>query len=130
MTKRSRLSYDGTLASLKETIVKGGATISATIDQAAAAESLGLTLRPTTLIIFENPKGGTPLMEALRLVALDLPSKLLIWEESSRHQSPELSKQETVVSDERRSLPIRASCYVATDTPLAAVSMSFTTSSG
>ena len=41
-----------------------------------------MTLRQTTLIVFGNPKGGTPLMEAFPLVALDLPLKLLVWEEN------------------------------------------------
>jgi uncharacterized protein (DUF302 family) len=51
-----------------------------TLDQSAAAEGAGLRLRPTTLIVFGNPKGGTPLMEAYPLVALELPLKLLVWE--------------------------------------------------
>jgi uncharacterized protein (DUF302 family) len=59
----------------------GGATIFATIDQAAAAKSVGLTLRPTTLIVFGNPKAGTALMVAFPLVALDLPLKIVVWEE-------------------------------------------------
>lgn len=81
MTKRSRLSYNETLTTLKDTIVKGGGTVFASIDQAAAAESVGMTLRPTTLIVFGNPKGGTPLMQAFPLVALDLPLKLVVWED-------------------------------------------------
>jgi uncharacterized protein (DUF302 family) len=82
MTKRSRISYSETLATLEKAIRDGGNTIFATIDQAAAATSVGLTLRPTTLIIFGNPKGGTALMNAVPLVALELPLKLLVWEEN------------------------------------------------
>jgi len=82
MIKRSRFSYDETLRVLKDKIIKGGGTIFASIDQAAAAESVGMTLRPTTLIVFGNPKGGTPLMQGFPLVALELPLKLLVWEES------------------------------------------------
>lgn len=81
MIKRSRFPYTETLTTLKETIVKRGNTIFASIDQAAAAESVGMTLRPTTLIVFGNPKGGTPLMDSFPLIALDLPLKLLVWEE-------------------------------------------------
>jgi uncharacterized protein (DUF302 family) len=81
MTKRSRLSYAETLETLKDTILKGGNTIFASIDQSAAATTVGMTLRPTTLLVFGNPKGGTPLMDAFPLVALDLPLKLLVWEE-------------------------------------------------
>lgn len=83
MTKRSRYSYEATLSMLKERIVSGGNTIFAEIDQAAAANEAGLQLRPTTLIVFGNPKGGTPLMDAFPLVALDLPLKLLVWEGSN-----------------------------------------------
>jgi uncharacterized protein (DUF302 family) len=82
MTKRSRFSYAQTLATLEKGIRDGGNTIFATIDQAAAAASAGLTLRPTTLIIFGNPKGGTALMDAVPLLALELPLKLLVWEEN------------------------------------------------
>lgn len=50
-----------------------------TIDHAAGAQRAGLTLPPTTLVIFGNPKAGTPLMQCQRTVAIDLPSKALIW---------------------------------------------------
>jgi uncharacterized protein (DUF302 family) len=82
MTKRSRYSYSETLAKLTKAMTDAGNTIFATIDQAAAAAGVGMTLRPTTLIVFGNPKGGTPLMDAFPLVGLDLPLKLLLWEES------------------------------------------------
>lgn len=80
MTKRSRLQYAETVETLKDAILKAGNTVFASIDQSAAATSVGLTLRPTTLLVFGNPKGGTALMDAFPLVALDLPLKLLIWE--------------------------------------------------
>jgi uncharacterized protein (DUF302 family) len=81
MTKQSRYSYSETVERLSKAITDGGNTIFATIDQAAAAKTVGLALRPTALIIFGNPKGGTPLMDAFPLVALDLPLRLLVWEE-------------------------------------------------
>src|SRR5579863_1715349 len=81
MTKQSRYSYSETIERLSKAISDDGNAIFATIDQAAAAKTVGLFLRPTTLIIFGNPKGGTPLMEAFPLVALDLPLKLLVWDE-------------------------------------------------
>ncbi len=81
MTKQSRYSYSETRERLSKAITDGGNTIFATIDQAAAAKTVGLSLRPTALIIFGNPKGGTPLMDAFPLVALELPLKLLVWEE-------------------------------------------------
>jgi len=81
MTKRSRYSYSDTIGKLTKAMTDEGATIFVTIDQSAAAAGVGLTLRPTTLIVFGNPKGGTPLMDAFPLTALDLPLKLLVWEE-------------------------------------------------
>lgn len=80
IAKQSRYSYSETLARLSKAIEDGGNTIFATIDQSAAALGAGLTLRPTSLLIFGNPKGGTPLMDAFPLVALELPLKLLVWE--------------------------------------------------
>lgn len=80
-TKCSAYAYAETLERLAAAITSAGNTIFATIDQSAAAESVGLTLRPTTLIVFGNPKGGTPLMDAYPLVALDLPLKILVWQE-------------------------------------------------
>jgi uncharacterized protein (DUF302 family) len=83
MTKKSRYSYPETLERLSKAITDGGNTIFATIDQAAAAKSVGLALRPTALVIFGNPKGGTPLMDAFPLVALELPLKLLVWQDDN-----------------------------------------------
>jgi uncharacterized protein (DUF302 family) len=54
--------------------------IFARIDQQAEAEKVGLSLRPTQLLLFGNPKAGTPLMVAEPMVALDLPLKVLAWE--------------------------------------------------
>jgi uncharacterized protein (DUF302 family) len=82
MTKRSRHSYPQTLEIFKKAIADAGNTIFASIDQAAAAASAGLSLRPTTLLVFGNPNGGTPLMDAFPLVALELPLKLLVWEDA------------------------------------------------
>ena len=57
-----------------------GVKIFARIDQAAEAQALGLSLRPTVLLIFGDPKAGTPLMERYPSLALDLPLKAVIWE--------------------------------------------------
>jgi uncharacterized protein (DUF302 family) len=83
ITKPSRYPYSETIERLSKAITDAGNTIFATIDQAAAAKSAGLSLRPTALIIFGNPKGGTPLMDAFPLVALELPLKLLVWKEGN-----------------------------------------------
>jgi uncharacterized protein (DUF302 family) len=60
-----------------------GIKIFARIDQRAEAENVGLALRPTELIIFGDPKTGTPLMNAYPSLALDLPLKALIYEDSA-----------------------------------------------
>jgi uncharacterized protein (DUF302 family) len=84
VTKESSHSYAETVAILSKTILDAGNRVFATIDQAAAAAEVGLSLRPTTLIIFGNPKGGTGLMDAFPLVALDLPLKLVVWSDADR----------------------------------------------
>ena len=84
MIKQSRYSYSDTIARLSKAMVDAGNTVFATIDQADAARSVGLTLRPTSLIIFGNPKAGTPLMDAFPPFALELPLKMLVWEEPGR----------------------------------------------
>lgn len=83
VVKVSRYSFLDTTARLLRAIADAGNTVFATIDQSAAAESAGLTLRPTTLIVFGNPKGGTVLMDAFPLAALDLPLKLLVWKDEA-----------------------------------------------
>lgn len=59
-----------------------GITIFARIDQQVEAEKVGLSLRPTQLLLFGNPQAGTPLMVAEPAIALDLPLKVLAWEAS------------------------------------------------
>ena len=83
-TRQSDYSYDETIARLSKAIIGAGNTVFATIDQAAAARAVGLSLRPTTLLVFGNPKGGTPLMDAFPLFALELPLKLVVWEEAGQ----------------------------------------------
>jgi uncharacterized protein (DUF302 family) len=80
VTVRSRLSHGETVAALTADIQKRGATIFATIDHAKAAVDIGMTLRPTTVIVFGNAKAGTPLMQQQQTVGIDLPLKLLVWE--------------------------------------------------
>jgi uncharacterized protein (DUF302 family) len=60
-----------------------GMKIFARIDHAAAATEAGLTLAPTELIIFGNARGGTPLMQSVQTVGIDLPLKALIWKDTS-----------------------------------------------
>ena len=60
-----------------------GMTVFARIDHAAGATEVGLTLPPTELIIFGNARGGTPLMQSVQTVGIDLPLKALVWEDAA-----------------------------------------------
>jgi uncharacterized protein (DUF302 family) len=79
VTKLSSRSVDETVAAFLELLHSKGLQLFGVIDQRTAARAVGLELRPTTLILFGNPKAGTPVMEAAPLSALDLPLKVLIW---------------------------------------------------
>jgi uncharacterized protein (DUF302 family) len=61
---------------------KRGLNIFARVDHAAGAAKVGKTLRPTEVIIFGNPQGGTPFMECAQSVGIDLPLKALVWEDA------------------------------------------------
>ena len=75
-------SVDETVAKLEETLRAKGVKLFAVIDHSGEAERAGLHMRPTKLLIFGNPKGGTPLMVASPTIAIDLPLKILIWEDN------------------------------------------------
>jgi uncharacterized protein (DUF302 family) len=68
------------LAQLAERVEARGMVIFTVIDHSGEAERRGLTLRETKLVIFGSPVGGTPVMEASPLAALDLPLKVLVWD--------------------------------------------------
>lgn len=73
---------DITTARIVKTLQEAGLTIFAQIDQQAAAREAGVAMQPMVLVIFGNPKLGTPLMQAFPSLAIDLPSKVLIWEDA------------------------------------------------
>ena len=68
---------------LEQSLKSKGMTVFTRINHAEAAKKVGQTLRPTELIIFGNPKVGTPLMKCSQTMAIDLPQKALIWEDES-----------------------------------------------
>ncbi|TIX42805.1 MAG: DUF302 domain-containing protein [Mesorhizobium sp.] len=70
-----------TIDRLVETVERAGLLVFARIDHAAGARSVETSLRPTQLLIFGNPKGGTPLMQDRQLAGIDLPVKALAWED-------------------------------------------------
>ena len=78
----SHHSVDETVDKLKAILQSKGVTPFALIDHSGEAEKVGLKMPPTKLLIFGNPKGGTPLMLASPSVAIDLPLKILIAEDA------------------------------------------------
>ena len=68
---------------LEKILGSKGMTVFKRIDHAAGAQKVGKTLRPTELVIFGNPKVGTPLMLCSQSVAIDLPQKALIWQDEA-----------------------------------------------
>jgi len=80
IAKKSAHSVATTLDRLSEVLKTKGIGIAARVDHAAAAEKVGQTLKPTQLLIFGNPKLGTPLMQSNRRIGVELPMKVLAWE--------------------------------------------------
>jgi uncharacterized protein (DUF302 family) len=79
-TAKSSGDFAATKAKLVEVVKAKGFAVVAEVDHAAAAKANGLELRPTHLVIFGNPRGGTPLMGCNQTVGLDLPLKALVWQ--------------------------------------------------
>ncbi|HEV7832077.1 MAG TPA: DUF302 domain-containing protein [Caballeronia sp.] len=79
---QSKYDFEATVARLKAALAARGITLFADIDQSAAAAEAGMSLRPTRLLLFGNPKTGTPVMEANPHAALELPLKAVVWEEA------------------------------------------------
>ena len=75
-------SVDETVEKLKGMLRDKGITLFALIDHSGEAEKLGIKMHPTKLLIFGSPKAGTPLMLAAPSTAIDLPLKILIWEDA------------------------------------------------
>jgi uncharacterized protein (DUF302 family) len=81
INKPTNLSVQQALVKLQAILQAKGVTIFALIDHSGEAAKVGMEMRPTKLVIFGNPKGGTPLMLAAPSIAIDLPIKILIWED-------------------------------------------------
>jgi uncharacterized protein (DUF302 family) len=81
ITLDSPFNFAATLARLMAAVMEKGLTIFAVVEHADGAEVAGLSLRPTTVVIFGNAKGGTPLMQAAQTTGIDLPLKVLVWQD-------------------------------------------------
>ena len=102
---RSPRSVEETLTRLKDVVRARGIGIAAEIDHSGAAAKAGLTMSPTKLLSFGNAKSGTPLMVACPTLALDLPLKGLVWEDTEgqvwlSYNSPEYLGQRHAIPED------------------------------
>jgi uncharacterized protein (DUF302 family)/uncharacterized membrane protein YidH (DUF202 family) len=81
ISQPSSHSVDKTVEKLQGILQAKGVTLFALIDHSGEAEKAGMKMRPTKLLIFGSPKAGTPLMQAAPSIAIDLPLKILVWED-------------------------------------------------
>jgi len=79
---KSQYSAEETIDRLEQQVRQRGLTVFARIDHATGAARAGKTLRPTTLLVFGNPQGGTPFMQCEQTVGIDLPLRALVWEDA------------------------------------------------
>src|SRR5208337_3474030 len=98
VTLASNHSVDQTVDKLTGILQSKGVTVFALVDHSGEAEKAGMEMRPTKLLIFGSPKAGTPLMLAAPSIAIDLPLKILVWEDPQgkvwlSHNSPEYLQQ-------------------------------------
>jgi uncharacterized protein (DUF302 family)/uncharacterized membrane protein YidH (DUF202 family) len=96
--KPSNHSVEQTVEKLKNILQSKGITLFALVDHSGEAEKVGMKMHPTKLLIFGSPKAGTPLMLAAPSSAIDLPLKILIWEDNQgkawiSYNSPEYLKE-------------------------------------
>lgn len=105
-TVPSSYSVAETLNRLEATVKEKGITVFARIDHQAEAAKAGLTMKASQLLIFGNPKAGTPLMKAAPATGIDLPLKALAWEDAEgkvwlSYNRPEFLKQRHGLSDDQ-----------------------------
>ena len=100
----SRNTVNETVARLSSILESRGMKIFARIDQQAAAKAVNLDMKPMVLLVFGNPKAGTPLMQKYPSLAIDLPLKALVWEDeagqvSVSYNSPEFLKNRHALAE-------------------------------
>ena len=99
----SNHSVEQTVEKLKNILQSKGVMLFALVDHSGEAEKIGMKMRPTKLLIFGNPKAGTPLMLAAPSSAIDLPLKILVWEDAQ--EKVWVSYNSPVYLQERHNLP-------------------------
>lgn len=115
---RSNHPVDATVEKLKSILDAKSVTLFALVDHSGEAAKVGMQMRPTKLLVFGSPKAGTPLMLAAPSVAIDLPLKILVWEDESgqvwvSYNTPEFLR-------ERHNLPAELMANIAVIETLAA----------
>ena len=83
ITIQSSYGPEDTMNRFEAELRAKGMTVFARVDHAAGAAAVGLSLRPTELLIFGNAKAGTPLMQSMQTIGIDLPLKALVWQDAS-----------------------------------------------
>ena len=101
--KPSNHSVDETVDRLKNILQSKGITLFALVDHSGEAEKAGMKMPPTKLLIFGSPKAGTPLMLAAPSIAIDLPLKILVWEDDQKKTW--VSHNSSAYLQERHNLP-------------------------
>jgi uncharacterized protein (DUF302 family) len=114
----SNHSVDQTVERLTEILQAKGLTLFALIDHSGEAKKAGMTMRPTKLVIFGSPKAGTPVMLAAPSIAIDLPLKILIWEDGEGRA--QVSYNSSAYLQERHGLPPELLANIAAVATLAA----------
>jgi uncharacterized protein (DUF302 family) len=84
VTKPSPLSVEDSVARFSDVLSAKGVSLFAVIDHSGEAEKAGLELRDTKVVIFGAPQAGTPVMQAVPFAALDLPLKVLVWDDEGQ----------------------------------------------
>jgi uncharacterized protein (DUF302 family) len=102
VAKKSPHSVAATLDRLAAVLTARGIGIAARVDHAAAAQKIGQPLKPTQVLMFGNPKLGTPLMQSNRRIGVDLPMKVLAWEDDGgqvwvAYTKPDVLKSEYAI---------------------------------
>jgi uncharacterized protein (DUF302 family) len=100
---KSAFAVDETVERLTAALEAKGMTVFLTVDHAKGAQSVGVSLRPTVLVIFGNPKVGSGLMMASQTAGLDLPQKALVWQDGE--QQVWLSYNDPVYLAQRHRIP-------------------------
>ena len=105
ITKAANCTVEEAVSKIKSLLVIRGITLFAVIDHSGEAEAIGMKMPETKLVIFGNPKGGTPLMVDSPSIAIDLPLKLLVAQDANgrcsiSYNSPQYLKERHGISDD------------------------------